>query len=48
MPSGKRKQANKSRSGQQLAQIMIEEGIGVKHRPVELYEDQIEELFETS
>jgi len=25
---------------------MIEKGIGVRSRPVELYEDQIENLFE--
>lgn len=34
--------------GEQIIQIMIEKGIGVKRRPVELYEDQIEELFEGS
>jgi restriction system protein len=33
--------------GEQIGQIMIEKGIGVKRRPVELYEDQIEELFES-
>ena len=34
--------------GDQIGQIMIEKGIGVKRRPVELYDDQIEELFESS
>jgi restriction system protein len=34
--------------GDQIGQIMIEKGIGVKRRPIELYEDQIEELFESS
>ncbi len=34
--------------GEQIGQIMIEKGIGVKRRAVELYEDQIEELFESS
>jgi restriction system protein len=34
--------------GEQIGQIMIEKGIGVKRRPVELYEDQIEDLFESS
>jgi len=32
--------------GEQIGQIMIEKGVGVKRRPVELYEDQIEDLFE--
>lgn len=32
--------------GQQLIQIMIEKGIGVRSRPVEIYEDQVENLFE--
>jgi hypothetical protein len=27
---------------------MIEKGVGVRRRPVELYEDQIEDLFESS
>jgi restriction system protein len=34
--------------GQQIAQVMIEKAIGVKRRPIEVYEDQIEELFESS
>jgi restriction system protein len=34
--------------GEQIVQIMIEKGIGVKRRPVEVYEDQIEDLFESS
>ena len=34
--------------GEQIGQIMIEKSIGVTRRPVELYEDQIEELFQTS
>lgn len=33
--------------GEQIGQIMIEKGIGIRRRPVELYEDQIEDLFET-
>ena len=32
--------------GEQVAQIMIEKGIGIRSRPVEIYEDQIENLFE--
>ena len=32
--------------GEQVAQTMIEKGIGVRSRPVEIYEDQIENLFE--
>jgi len=32
--------------GDQVAQIMIEKGIGIRSRPVEIYEDQIENLFE--
>jgi len=32
--------------GDQIIQIMIEKGIGIRSRPVELYEDQIENLFE--
>jgi restriction system protein len=34
--------------GDQIAQIMIEKGVGVKRRPVELYEDQIEDLFDAT
>ena len=34
--------------GEQIGHIMVEKGIGVKRRPVELYEDQIEEIFESS
>lgn len=34
--------------GEQIGQIMIEKSIGVTRRPVELYEDQIDELFESS
>lgn len=33
--------------GEQIVEIMIEKGIGVKRRPVEIYEDQLEELFES-
>lgn len=32
--------------GQQIVEIMIQKGIGVTRRPVEVYEDQIEQLFE--
>ena len=31
--------------GEQLVQIMIEKGIGVKRVPVEVYEDQVEDLL---
>jgi restriction system protein len=34
--------------GDQIGQMMIEKGVGVRRRPVELYEDQIEDLFESS
>jgi restriction system protein len=33
--------------GDQIVEIMIERGVGIKRRPIELYEDQLEELFET-
>jgi restriction system protein len=32
--------------GHQIIQVMIEKGIGIRSRPVEIYEDQIESLFE--
>jgi restriction system protein len=32
--------------GDQIVEIMIEKGIGIRRRPVEVYEDQIEQLFE--
>jgi restriction endonuclease Mrr len=32
--------------GQQIVEIMLEKGIGVRRRPVEIYEDQLETLFE--
>ncbi|MFI5102284.1 MAG: restriction endonuclease [Terriglobales bacterium] len=34
--------------GEQIAQIMIEKGVGVKRIPVELYEEQMGDLFEDS
>lgn len=33
--------------GEQVVEIMIEKGVGIRRRPVEVYEDQIEQLFET-
>jgi len=33
-------------AGDQIVEIMIEKEIGVKRRPVEVYEDRVEELFE--
>jgi restriction system protein len=33
--------------GDQIVEIMIEKGVGITRRPIELYEDQLEELFET-
>jgi restriction system protein len=33
--------------GDQIVEIMIEKGVGIKRQPIELYEDQLEELFET-
>lgn len=33
--------------GEQIVDIMIEKGVGIKRRPVEVYEDQLEQLFET-
>jgi restriction system protein len=33
--------------GEQIVEIMIEKGVGIKRRPVEIYEDQLEQLFET-
>jgi restriction system protein len=35
-------------NGDAIVQLMIEKGIGVKRRPVEIYEDQIDALFEDS
>jgi hypothetical protein len=32
--------------GDAIVRLMIDKGIGVKRRPVEIYEDQIETLFE--
>jgi len=34
--------------GDQIGEIMIEKEVGVRRRPVELYEDQTEGLFESS
>lgn len=34
--------------GDQIVEIMIEKGIGIKGRPVQVYEDQIEDLFQSS
>lgn len=34
--------------GEQIVQIMIEKNIGIKGRPVQVYEDQIEDLFQNS
>jgi len=33
--------------GEQIVEIMIEKGVGIKRRPIEVYEDQLEQLFET-
>lgn len=33
-------------AGEQIVDIMIEKGIGIRRRPVETYEDQLDELFE--
>jgi len=35
-------------NGHAIVQLMIDKGIGVKRRPVEIYEDQIDALFEDS
>jgi len=35
-------------NGEAIVQLMIDKGIGVKRRPVEIYEDQIDALFEDS
>jgi restriction system protein len=35
-------------AGEDIVQIMIDKGIGVKPRPVVVYEDQVEDLFERS
>jgi hypothetical protein len=32
--------------GQEIAQIMIDKGLGVTRRPIEVYEDRVESLFE--
>jgi restriction system protein len=32
--------------GTQIVDIMIERGVGIKRRPIEIYEDQLEALFE--
>ena len=33
-------------NGDAIAQLMLDKQLGVKRRPVEIYEDQIETLFE--
>jgi restriction system protein len=33
--------------GPQIVDIMIEKGIGIRRRPVEVYEDQLDQLFES-
>ena len=33
--------------GEQIVEIMIDKGVGVRRRPVEVYEDQLEQLFES-
>jgi restriction system protein len=35
-------------NGEAIVQLMIDKGIGVKRQPVEIYEDQIDSLFEDS
>lgn len=35
-------------NGDAIVQLMIDKGLGVKRRPVEIYEDQIDALFEDS
>lgn len=32
--------------GHEIVQIMIEKGLGILRRPVEIYEDHVERLFE--
>jgi hypothetical protein len=32
--------------GTQIVDIMIERGVGIKRRPIEIYVDQLEALFE--
>lgn len=32
--------------GTQIVDIMIERGVGIERRPIEIYEDQLEALFE--
>jgi restriction system protein len=32
--------------GHEIVQIMIDKGLGIGHRPIEIYEDRIESLFE--
>jgi restriction system protein len=32
--------------GHEIVQIMIKEGLGIGHRPIEIYEDRIDSLFE--
>jgi restriction system protein len=33
--------------GTQIIDIMIERGVGIRRRPIEIYEDQLDTLFET-
>ncbi len=33
--------------GTQIVEIMIDRGVGVRRRPIEIYEDQLDTLFET-
>jgi restriction system protein len=32
--------------GREIVKIMIEKGLGISHRPIEIYEDRLDELFE--
>lgn len=34
-------------AGEQIVDIMIEKAIGIRRRPVEIYDDQVDELFES-
>ena len=32
--------------GHEIVQIMIDKGLGIGHRPIEIYEDRLASLFE--
>jgi len=33
-------------NGEEIVKLMVERGLGVRRRPLELYDDQLENLFE--